>query len=77
MFLIQRFKKDLVSLIPIMESKYFRVLTFTSLAHFANDGVFLIFPLLIVYYTTEEKISVVFLGGLAIVYTLLSGSSHR
>ncbi|BCS92508.1 MFS transporter [Metallosphaera javensis (ex Sakai et al. 2022)] len=56
-----------------MESKSFRALVFTSLAHFSNDGVFLVFPLLIVYYTTEEKISVVFLGALAIVYTLLSG----
>ncbi|MEM4075669.1 MAG: MFS transporter [Metallosphaera sp.] len=50
-----------------------RVLTFTSLAHFSNDGVFLIFPLLIVYYSTEKHISVVFLGILSIVYTLLSG----
>ncbi|MCG3108994.1 hypothetical protein L3N51_01284 [Metallosphaera sp. J1] len=56
-----------------MESKSFRALVFTSLAHFSNDGVFLVFPLLIVYYTTEEKMSVVFLGALAIVYTLLSG----
>ncbi|MEM3847911.1 MAG: MFS transporter, partial [Metallosphaera sp.] len=50
-----------------------RVLTFTSLAHFSNDGVFLIFPLLIVYYSTEKHVSVVFLGILSIVYTLLSG----
>ncbi|MEM0177116.1 MFS transporter [Metallosphaera sp.] len=56
-----------------MESKSLRTLIFTSLAHFSNDGVFLVFPLLIVYYTTDERISVVFLGALAIVYTLLSG----
>jgi len=56
-----------------MMSKNARVLAYTSLAHFANDGVFLIYPLLIVYYSVEEKISLVFLGSLAIIYTVLSG----
>ncbi|QGR20387.1 MFS transporter [Stygiolobus azoricus] len=56
-----------------MKSNDFRALTITSLAHFMNDGTLLIFPLLIVYYSTQEHISLVFLGALSIVYTLLSG----
>ena len=50
-----------------------RTLAITSLAHFMNDGTFLIFPLLIVYYSTVDHVSLVFLGTLAIIYTLLSG----
>ncbi|ARM76670.1 MFS transporter [Acidianus manzaensis] len=50
-----------------------RILGITSLAHFANDGTFLIFPLLIVYYHSIYNISLVFLGSLSIIYTLLSG----
>lgn len=56
-----------------MESGDFRALAITSLAHFMNDGTFLIFPLLIVYYSTQDHVSLVFLGALSIVYTLLSG----
>jgi len=54
-------------------TKNLRILSITSLAHFMNDGTFLVFPLLIVYYTTIYHVSVVFLGTLAIIYTLLSG----
>ncbi|AWR97886.1 MFS transporter [Acidianus sulfidivorans JP7] len=50
-----------------------RILAITSLAHFANDGTFLIFPLLIVYYHSIFNVSLVFLGILSIIYTLLSG----
>ncbi len=50
-----------------------RILAITSLAHFNNDGTFLIFPLLIVYYSTIDKISLVILGAISIIYTLLSG----
>ncbi|MCI2415623.1 MAG: MFS transporter [Candidatus Aramenus sp.] len=50
-----------------------RILSVTSLAHFINDGTFLIYPLLIVYYSTELHVSVVFLGALSIIYALLSG----
>ncbi|WP_256202741.1 MFS transporter [Sulfuracidifex tepidarius] len=49
-----------------------RGLTFTSMAHFLNDGTFLIFPLLIVYYE-EIHVSDVILGTVAVLYTLLSG----
>ncbi|BBD72225.1 MFS transporter [Sulfodiicoccus acidiphilus] len=56
-----------------MESQRLRVLTFTSLAHFVNDGTFLLFPLLMVYYNTVLKVSLVFLGAMAVIYTLLSG----
>ncbi|MFP3165599.1 MAG: MFS transporter [Acidianus sp.] len=50
-----------------------RILIITSLAHFNNDGTFLIFPLLIVYYSTVDRISLVILGAMSIIYTLLSG----
>ncbi|BDC17177.1 MFS transporter [Acidianus sp. HS-5] len=53
--------------------KKIRILVITSLAHFNNDGTFLIFPLLIVYYSTVDKISLVILGAISIIYTLLSG----
>lgn len=50
----------------------FRALFFTSVAHFFNDGTFLIFPLLIVYYE-ELHVSDVLLGSVAVLYTLISG----
>jgi len=56
-----------------MESQDLRVLTFTSLAHFVNDGTSLLFPLLIVYYSVVAHVSVVFLGALSVLYNLLSG----
>jgi MFS family permease len=56
-----------------MESQRFRVLTLTSLAHFLNDGTFLLYPLLLVYYESVLKVGIVFLGTLAVIYTLISG----
>ncbi|SMD31499.1 MFS transporter [Picrophilus oshimae] len=51
----------------------FRSLVFTSLAHFTNDGNFLLFPTLITYYKFIPGVSITFLGIMAIVYNLLSG----
>ncbi len=50
-----------------------RSLIFTSFAHFANDGNFLLFPTLIVYYKVVPDVSIAFLGAMAIIYNLLSG----
>ncbi|MEM0202218.1 MAG: MFS transporter [Candidatus Micrarchaeaceae archaeon] len=49
-----------------------RALLFTSIGHFSNDGMFLLFTLLIVYYS-EIGVSLVLLGFFAIFYNLLSG----
>ena len=49
-----------------------KALVFTSIGHFANDGTFLLFSALIVFYS-NIGIPVYFTGSLAIVYTLLSG----
>ena len=49
-----------------------KALIFTSVGHFANDGTFLLFSALIVFYS-NIGIPVYFTGSLAIVYTLLSG----
>ncbi len=51
----------------------FRSLIFTSLAHFTNDGNFLLLPTLITYYKFIPGVSITFLGIMAIVYNLLSG----
>ncbi len=48
-------------------------LIFTSLAHFTNDGNFLLFPTLIAYYKFIPGVSIEFLGVMAILYNLLSG----
>lgn len=48
-------------------------LIFTSLAHFVNDGNSLLLTLLIVYYTAIPSVSIVFVGGAAIVYNVISG----
>ncbi len=50
-----------------------RSLIFTSLAHFTNDGNFLLFPTLIAYYKFIPGVSIEFLGIMAILYNLLSG----
>ncbi len=47
-------------------------LFFTSLGHFANDGVFLLFTMLVVYYT-EIGIWIALLGALGIAYNIISG----
>jgi MFS family permease len=49
-----------------------RALIFTSLGHFSNDGIFLLFSLLIVYYS-EIGVSLVLLGVSAIFYNLVAG----
>ena len=49
-----------------------KALVFTSIGHFANDGTFLLFSALIVFYS-NIGIPVYFTGSLAVVYTLLSG----
>ena len=59
-----------------MYKKYFsskRSLAFTSLAHFANDGNFLLFSILIVYFSKIQGISLTFLGVNAILYNVLYG----
>ncbi len=50
-----------------------RVLAFTSLAHFANDGNFLLFSILIVYFSKIPGVSLTFLGINAILYNVLYG----
>ena len=50
-----------------------RALVFTSLGHFSNDGIFLLFTLLIVYYS-EIGVSLVLLGASAIFYNLVAGA---
>lgn len=47
-------------------------LTFTSVAHFANDGNLLIFPVLINYYTALH-VNFIILGFGAMIYNLISG----
>ena len=48
-------------------------LTFTSMGHFSNDLNLLLFSILIVYYSKDYGISLALLGGIAIVYNVLSG----
>ncbi|MCW6169194.1 MAG: MFS transporter [Thermoplasmatales archaeon] len=50
-----------------------KALTFTSLGHFSNDLNLLLFSILIVYYSKDYGISLALLGGVAIVYNVLSG----
>lgn len=51
-----------------------RALAFTSLAHFANDGNTLLFPVLITYYLKDiPGASLLLLGSVAIVYNIVSG----
>ena len=51
-----------------------RSLIFTSFGHFSNDSVFLVYPLLITYYTLIPGLNLVLLGSLAIVYQLVYGA---
>ncbi len=60
-------------MVPEMSEKA-RALAFTSIGHFANDGVFLLFTLLIVYYN-GVGVSVTLLGTLAIVYNIIDGAT--
>ncbi|MEM0143846.1 MAG: MFS transporter [Candidatus Parvarchaeum sp.] len=50
-----------------------RALIFTSLAHFANDGNFLLFSILIVYFSKIPGVSITLLGLNAIFYNILYG----
>ena len=50
-----------------------RALAFTSYAHFVNDGFYLLFPLLITYYSEIPGIKISFLGFIAVIYAVLSG----
>ena len=53
--------------------KSMRALVFTSYAHFTNDGFYLLFPLLITYYSKLPHVSISFLGFIAVIYAVLSG----
>lgn len=55
--------------------KKLKALIFTTFAHFSNDSVFLIYPLLITYYTLIPGLNLVLLGALAIVYQLIYGAA--
>lgn len=50
-----------------------RSLAFTSLGHFTNDGTALLYPVLITFYTQIPGIQIAALGGMAVVYNLISG----
>ena len=50
-----------------------RALIFTSLTHFANDGNFLLFSILIVFFSKLPGVSIAFLGINAIIYNVLYG----
>ena len=54
--------------------KKLKSIVFTTFAHFSNDSVFLIYPLLITYYTLMPGLDLVLLGSLAIVYQLIYGA---
>ncbi len=48
-------------------------LVFTSLSHFSVDGNFLLFPVLLTYYTEIKGISVFIVGLMPVLYNLISG----
>lgn len=50
-----------------------RALLFTSLTHFANDGNFLLFSILIVFFAKLPGVSLAFLGVNAILYNVIYG----
>ncbi len=50
-----------------------RVLIFTSIGHFLNDGSLLLFSLLIVYYSEFYHVNLTFLGLMAVIYGIISG----
>ena len=52
----------------------FKALYSTSLAHLSNDGVFLLFSSLIVYYSEPSLgLNITILGYFATIYVLISG----
>ncbi len=54
-------------------NKSIKALLFTSLAHFVNDGNFLLFSLMIIYFSELPNISIVLLGVMAILYNVVYG----
>ena len=50
-----------------------KALSFTSLAHFANDGTALLYPILITFYQELPGVKIAYLGSIVIVYNLISG----
>ena len=51
-----------------------KALSFTSLAHFANDGTSLLYPILITFYDKIPGVQIAYLGSMVIIYNLISGS---
>ncbi len=51
-----------------------RALTFTSMAHLVNDGNFLLYPVLITFYSQLPNVHLVALGIMAVIYYILQGS---
>lgn len=47
---------------------------FTSFGHFSNDSIYLVYPLLITYYSAIPGLNLVLLGTLAVVYQLIYGA---
>ena len=56
-----------------MDSRKLSIISLTSLAHFMNDSTALLYSFLIIYYTTDYHVSIVFLGAVSVAYTLISG----
>lgn len=48
-------------------------LAFTSMAHLVNDGNFLLYPILITFYSLLPNVHLVALGIMAVIYYVLSG----
>ncbi len=48
-------------------------LAFTSMAHLVNDGNFLLYPILITFYSVLPNVHLVALGIMAVIYYVLSG----
>lgn len=48
-------------------------LVFTSMAHLVNDGNFLLYPILITFYSVLPNVHLVALGIMAVIYYVLSG----
>ncbi|AKA49019.1 hypothetical protein IX51_07815 [uncultured archaeon] len=51
-----------------------RSLVFTSMAHLVNDGNFLLYPILITFYSLLPNVHLVALGIMAVIYYVLSGA---
>ena len=60
--------------ITVLLKDRLRALSFTSLAHFANDGTSLLYPILITFYDKLPGIQITYLGSMVIIYNLISGT---